>query len=100
MAKQSRLSKCAARQAEAKKGAEAKSSCLHPPLIPSLHAWRAVDGSLTVGSTYVQDATLGRDGKYLPYAVVDLPSKAEDQHVAARIFYGSVQSFSHFQFEA
>ena len=52
-------------------------------------AYRAVAGTLTVGSNDVQDATLGLDGEYLPDAGVDLPAKLEDQPATARIFYAA-----------
>jgi carboxypeptidase C (cathepsin A) len=50
-------------------------------------AYQAVAGTLTVGSTDVQDAMLGLDGKYLPDSGVELPGKPEDQPATARIFY-------------
>ncbi len=50
-------------------------------------AYRAVAGTLTVGATDTQDATLGLDGKLLPDAGIDLPAKPEDQPATARIFY-------------
>jgi carboxypeptidase C (cathepsin A) len=50
-------------------------------------AYQAVAGTLTVGSTDAQDATIGPDGKILPDAGVDLPPKIEDQPATARIFY-------------
>lgn len=52
-------------------------------------AYKAVAGTLTVGSNDVQDATIGLDGKYLADAGVDLPSKPEDQPATARIFYAA-----------
>ena len=52
-------------------------------------AYKAVAGTLTVGGNDVQDATIGLDGKYLPDAGVDLPSKPEDQPPTARIFYAA-----------
>jgi carboxypeptidase C (cathepsin A) len=52
-------------------------------------AYRAVAGTLTVGSTDVQDAMLGLDGKYLPDSGIDLPAKPEDQPATARIFYAA-----------
>jgi len=52
-------------------------------------AYRAVAGTLTVGSNDVQDAMLGLDGKYLPDAGIDLPSKPEDQPATARMFYAA-----------
>jgi len=50
-------------------------------------AYTAVAGTLTVGATDTQDATIGLDGKPLPDAGVDLPAKPEDQPATARIFY-------------
>jgi carboxypeptidase C (cathepsin A) len=50
-------------------------------------AYTAVAGTLTVGATDTQDATIGLDGKVLPEAGVDLPAKPEDQPATARIFY-------------
>jgi carboxypeptidase C (cathepsin A) len=50
-------------------------------------AYRAVAGTLTVGSNDTQDATLGLDGKLLPDSGVELPAKLEDQPATARIFY-------------
>jgi carboxypeptidase C (cathepsin A) len=50
-------------------------------------AYRAIAGTLTVGSSDVQDAMLGLDGKYIPDAGIDLPPKPEDQPATARMFY-------------
>lgn len=50
-------------------------------------AYQAVAGTLTVGSTDSQDATLGPDGKILADAGVDLPPKIDDQPATARVFY-------------
>ena len=50
-------------------------------------AYQAVAGTLTVGSTDAQDATIGPDGKILPDAGVELPPKTDDQPATARIFY-------------
>ncbi|MEO7029247.1 MAG: peptidase S10 [Acidobacteriaceae bacterium] len=50
-------------------------------------AYTAVAGTLTVGATDPQDATLGLDGKQLADAGTDLPAKPEDQPPTARIFY-------------
>ena len=50
-------------------------------------AYRAIAGTLTVGSSDTQDAMLGLDGKYLPDAGIDLPAKPDDQPATARIFY-------------
>jgi carboxypeptidase C (cathepsin A) len=52
-------------------------------------AYDAVAGTLTVGSTDVQDAMIGLDGKYLPDAGIDLPAKPEDQPAMARMFYAA-----------
>jgi len=85
---------------DGKKDAESKASFVAAPAADSVTegsitvggqeiAYRAVAGTLTVGSTDVQDATLGLDGKYLPDSGVDLPSKLEDQPATARIFYAA-----------
>ena len=50
-------------------------------------AYTAVAGLLTVGATDAQDAMIGLDGKYLPDAPIDLPTKPEDQPPTARVFY-------------
>lgn len=50
-------------------------------------AYRAVAGTLTVGSNDVQDATIGLDGRLLPGAGVELPAKVEEQPATARMFY-------------
>ena len=50
-------------------------------------AYRAVAGTLTVGSTDQQDATLGLDGQVLPSAEVKVPEKPEDRPATARMFY-------------
>jgi carboxypeptidase C (cathepsin A) len=50
-------------------------------------AYRAIAGTLTVGSNDLQDAMIGLDGKYLPDSGIDLPAKPEDQPATARIFY-------------
>ncbi len=50
-------------------------------------AYQAIAGTLTVGSTDSQDATLGPDGKILSDAGVDLPPKIDDQPATARMFY-------------
>ena len=50
-------------------------------------AYTAVAGTLTVGSSDTQDATLGLDGKQLPDAGIDVPAKPEDQPATARMFY-------------
>jgi len=52
-------------------------------------AYQAVAGTLTVGSTDVQDAMIGLDGKYLPDSGIDLPSKPEDQPAISRMFYAA-----------
>jgi carboxypeptidase C (cathepsin A) len=50
-------------------------------------AYKAVAGTLTVGGTDPQDATIGFDGKPLPESGVKLPEKAEDAPPTARMFY-------------
>jgi carboxypeptidase C (cathepsin A) len=50
-------------------------------------AYQAVAGTLVVGSSDTQDATLGLDGKVLQDAGVDLPPKFDDQPATARMFY-------------
>ncbi len=50
-------------------------------------AYQAVAGTLTVGSTDVQDAMIGLDGKYLADAGIELPAKPEDQPAITRMFY-------------
>jgi carboxypeptidase C (cathepsin A) len=52
-------------------------------------AYRAVAGTLTVGGTDPQDATLGFDGKPLPEADVTLPAREEDAPPTARMFYAA-----------
>jgi len=52
-------------------------------------AYQAVAGTLTVGSTDVQDAMIGLDGKYLPDSGIDLPAKPEDQPATSRMFYAA-----------
>jgi len=85
---------------EGKKDADTKSSSQPAPAPDSITegsvtiggqaiAYRAVAGTLTVGSTDVQDATIGLDGKYLPDSGVDLPSKPDDQPAMSRIFYAA-----------
>ena len=49
--------------------------------------YRAIAGTLTVGSSDPQDAMIGFDGKYLPDASIDLAAKPEDRPATARIFY-------------
>jgi carboxypeptidase C (cathepsin A) len=49
--------------------------------------YRAVAGTITVGGTDPQDATLGFDGRPLPDANVHLPERAEDAPPIARMFY-------------
>ncbi len=49
--------------------------------------YRAVAGTLTVGSNDSQDAMIGFDGKYLPDASIDLTVKPEERPATARIFY-------------
>jgi carboxypeptidase C (cathepsin A) len=50
-------------------------------------AYKAVAGTITVGGTDPQDATIGFDGKPLPDANIHLPERAEDQPPTARMFY-------------
>ena len=50
-------------------------------------AYKAVAGTLTVGGSDAQDATIGFDGKPLPDSGVKLPEKAEDAPPTARMFY-------------
>jgi carboxypeptidase C (cathepsin A) len=50
-------------------------------------AYRAVAGTITVGGSDPQDATLGFDGKPLPDLGIKLPEKAEDAPPTARMFY-------------
>jgi carboxypeptidase C (cathepsin A) len=52
-------------------------------------SYRAVAGTLTVGATDPQDATIGLDGKYLPDAGVHLPDRTEDAPPTARMFYAA-----------
>lgn len=49
--------------------------------------YRAVAGTLTVGSTDEQDAMIGLNGSYLPDATIDLHAKPEEQPATARMFY-------------
>jgi len=51
--------------------------------------YRAVAGTLTVGATDAQDATLGMDGKTLPDAGEKIPdpTKPEEAPATARLFY-------------
>jgi carboxypeptidase C (cathepsin A) len=82
---------------DAKKDAETKTLNAAPPDDSATEgsvtvggqaiAYRAVAGTLTVGSTDVQDAMIGLDGKYLADSGVDMPSKSEDQPAIARMFY-------------
>jgi carboxypeptidase C (cathepsin A) len=51
--------------------------------------YRAVAGSLTVGSTDPQDAMIGFDGKYLADASIDMTTKPEERPATARIFYAA-----------
>jgi carboxypeptidase C (cathepsin A) len=52
-------------------------------------AYRAVAGTITVGGTDPQDATLGFDGKPLPDSGIKLPERAEDASPTARMFYAA-----------
>jgi len=86
-------------KAEARKDADGKAAMPTPPADSITEgsvtvggqaiAYRAVAGTLTVGSTDTQDAMLGLDGKYLPDSGIDLPAKPEDQPATARIFYAA-----------
>lgn len=49
--------------------------------------YRAIAGTLTVGSNDTQDAAIGLDGKYLPGSGIDLPAKLEDQPAFSRMYY-------------
>jgi carboxypeptidase C (cathepsin A) len=49
--------------------------------------YKTVAGLLTVGSTDLQDAMLGLDGKLLPDSGVELPAKPEDAPATSRMFY-------------
>lgn len=50
-------------------------------------AYTAVAGLLAVGANDNQDAMLGLDGRYLPDAAIDIPTKPEDQPATAHMFY-------------
>ena len=50
-------------------------------------AYRAVAGTITVGGSDPQDATIGFDGRPLPDSNIKLPEKAEDAPPTARMFY-------------
>ena len=50
-------------------------------------AYKAIAGTITVGGSDPQDATIGFDGKPLPDSGVKLPEKAEDAPPTARMFY-------------
>ena len=52
-------------------------------------AYRAVAGTLTVGATDPQDATLGFDGKPLPDSGIKLPDNAAEAPPTARMFYAA-----------
>ena len=49
--------------------------------------YRAIAGTITVGSSDAQDAMIGFDGKYLADASIDLSTKPEDRAATARMFY-------------
>ena len=51
--------------------------------------YRAVAGTITVGSSDAQDAMIGFDGKYLPDSMIDLSGKPEDRPATARLFYAA-----------
>lgn len=50
-------------------------------------AYRAIAGTLTVGATDAQDATLALDGQVLPNLGIKPPDKPEDAPPTARLFY-------------
>jgi carboxypeptidase C (cathepsin A) len=50
-------------------------------------AYQAVAGTLTVGATDAQDATIGFDGKLLPDSGVKAPANPADAPPTARMFY-------------
>ena len=50
-------------------------------------AYKAIAGTITVGGTDPQDATLGFDGKPLPDSNIKLPERIEDAPPTARMFY-------------
>ncbi|HLJ77573.1 MAG TPA: hypothetical protein VKT75_09175 [Acidobacteriaceae bacterium] len=50
-------------------------------------AYRAVAGTLTVGSNDDQDTQLALDGRYLPEYAENLPPKLADQPAIARMYY-------------
>ena len=52
-------------------------------------AYKAIAGTITVGATDPQDATLGFDGKPLPDANIKLPERIEDAPPTARMFYAA-----------
>lgn len=49
--------------------------------------YRAIAGTITVGSSDPEDAMIGFDGKYLPDASIDLSAKPDDRPATARMFY-------------
>jgi carboxypeptidase C (cathepsin A) len=52
-------------------------------------AYKAIAGTITVGGTDAQDATIGFDGKPLPDSNIKLPEKIEDAPPTARMFYAA-----------
>ena len=52
-------------------------------------AYRAIAGTITVGATEPQDATLGMDGRPLPDSGVKLPDSEENAPPTARMFYAA-----------
>src|SRR5258708_35531706 len=50
-------------------------------------AYKAIAGTLTVGGSDPQDATIGFDGKPLPDSNIKLPEKIEDAPPTPRMFY-------------
>ena len=52
-------------------------------------AYRAVAGTLTIGSSDDQDTELSLDGRYLPEYAESLPAKLADQPAIARMYYAA-----------
>lgn len=50
-------------------------------------AYRAIAGTITVGSSDGQDAMLALDGSYLPGSDLNLAAKPDDQPATARMYY-------------
>src|SRR6202041_722643 len=51
--------------------------------------YKAVAGTLTVGATDAEDATLGFDGKLLPDSGIKSPANPADSPATARMFYAA-----------